>query len=104
MTRLQISRRQMLAAAAYCGARPLFGGEANWPAFRGAGGSGVAPDATPAAWNCDSAAGPLSRVRWRTALPGLGHSSPIVWGDRVFIATAVSASGNAPLRLGLFGD
>jgi outer membrane protein assembly factor BamB len=104
MMRRQFSRRQVLAAAAGCGARPLFAGAANWPAFRGAGGSGVAADATPAAWNCDAAAGAISRVRWKTPLPGLGHSSPIVWGNRVFVATAISASGKAPLRLGLFGD
>ena len=40
----------------------------------------------------------------RPPIPGLGHSSPIVWGDRVFVATAVRESGEPPLRLGLFGD
>ena len=68
----------------------------NWPQFRGPQASGVADGATPpVAWTAP---------RWKTPIPGLGHSSPIVWGDRVFVATAVSSQGSAPLRLGLYGD
>jgi outer membrane protein assembly factor BamB len=37
-------------------------------------------------------------------IPGLAHSSPIIWGDQIFITTAVSAKGSAPLRVGLYGD
>lgn len=44
------------------------------------------------------------KVKWKTAVPGLGHSSPVIWGDKLFVATAVSASGKAPLKLGLYGD
>jgi outer membrane protein assembly factor BamB len=39
-------------------------------------------------------------VRWKAAVPGLGHSSPVVWGDRVFVTTAVGATSEAPLVLG----
>ena len=87
-------------------ARPLFGADSGqWPGFRGPAGSGVADGLDlPLSWNCDSDAGPVSGVLWKAALPGLGHSSPVVWNDRIFLTTAVASSGKAPLRLGLYGD
>jgi len=79
--------------------------EGDWPAFRGPGASGVQDGfELPARWNADRSTGPVAGIRWMTPIPGLGHSSPIIWGDRVFVATAVRESGEAPLRLGLFGD
>lgn len=76
-----------------------------WPSFRGPNMSGVQDGfALATSWNADASAGPIGGIRWKTAIPGLGHSSPIVWSDRVFVATAVRESGEAPLRLGLFGD
>jgi outer membrane protein assembly factor BamB len=73
---------------------------ANWPSFRGPGASGVADgQAPPATW--DARAG--RNVRWKTPLPGLGLSCPVVWGERVFVTTAVGEKG-APLRTGLYGD
>lgn len=57
---------------------------ANWPQFRGPLGTGVAPDADPPIeWS------ETKNVQWKTPLPGLGHSSPIVWGDRIFLTTAI---------------
>ena len=79
--------------------------EQNWPGFRGPGAQGVAEGyPTRVDWNADAAAGKLSGVLWRIELPGLGHSSPIVWGDNIFVATAVRLSGKAPLRIGYYGD
>jgi len=43
-------------------------------------------------------------IRWRTPLPGLAHSSPVVWGDRVYLTTAVSSDPRATFRRGLYGD
>jgi outer membrane protein assembly factor BamB len=58
-----------------------------WPSFRGADATGVeAAGQPPATW--DVAAG--TNVAWKTPIPGLGHSSPVVWGDRVFVTTAVA--------------
>lgn len=52
----------------------------DWPQFRGPNASGVAaPDATPPV-----EFGPSKRLLWRRSLP-LGHSSPVVWGDRIFL-------------------
>lgn len=45
----------------------------------------------------------MSGVRWRVPVPGLGHSSPIVWRDRIYLPTAVRKSGKAPLKVGPTG-
>jgi len=72
-----------------------------WPSFRGERASGVGDDQpAPATW--DVPAG--TNVRWKTAIPGLGLSSPVVWGDRVFLTTAISEKDDAELRVGLYGD
>ena len=73
----------------------------NWPRFRGPGASGIAEGhAVPVSWNVDTKAG----LAWKTPVPGLAHSSPVVWGDSVYLTTAVSASGASPLKVGLYGD
>jgi outer membrane protein assembly factor BamB len=63
----------------------------NWPSFRGPDASGVAPSpaAAPVEWNLETS----RHVAWRTPIPGLAHSSPIVWGDRIYLTTAEAASG-----------
>ena len=64
----------------------------NWPSFRGPEAAGVGIDQTlPTKWNAESA----DNLRWKTRIPGLGHASPIVWGNRIFIATAVSSDSGA---------
>ena len=60
------------------------GAERLWPQWRGALGTGVAPYANPPVeWS------ETKNVRWKTDLPGEGHSTPIVWGDRSFVTAAV---------------
>jgi len=61
----------------------------NWPAFRGANASGVTATALPVSWDLQSS----KNVAWKTPIAGLAHSSPIVWGDRIYVTTAVAASG-----------
>ena len=73
----------------------------SWPQFRGAHAAGVADGQNlPDRW--DGAKG--EGVRWKTKIPGLGHSSPVVWGDRVYVTTAVSSRGGDSFRHGLFGE
>jgi outer membrane protein assembly factor BamB len=73
----------------------------SWPSFRGRDAQGIANGQhLPDRWN--GAAG--ENVLWRTPIPGLGHSSPIVWGQRVFVTSAVSSRGKATFRPGLYGD
>jgi outer membrane protein assembly factor BamB len=68
----------------------------DWPSFRGPGARGVADDQhLPADWDVATS----RNVRWKRALAGVGHSSPIVSGDRVFVTTAVAAEP-PPLVLG----
>jgi outer membrane protein assembly factor BamB len=72
--------------------------EQNWPEFRGPGARGVADGhATRTTWNVDSTTSRTAGLLWRAEVPGLGHSSPIIWGNRVYVATAVRLSGKAPL-------
>ena len=72
-----------------------------WPAFRGANASGVAGDApVPTMWNATNG----ENLRWKTPVPGVAVSSPIVWGDRVFVSTAVSSDPKAGIRTGQYGD
>jgi len=78
-----------------------FGAEdGNWPQFRGPHASGVDPSkALPTTWDLEK----KQNLAWRTAVPGLGHAAPIVWGDRVYVTTAVGA-GQSDLKVGLYGD
>jgi outer membrane protein assembly factor BamB len=73
---------------------------ANWPQFRGPGASGVGDGTLPVKW--DGASG--KNVVWKTPIPGLGYSSPVVWGDRIFLTSAVPAKGEAAQKLGLYGN
>lgn len=73
----------------------------HWPSFRGPGASGIAEGkAMPVSWDVETG----TNVRWKIDIPGLSHSSPVVWGDRLFVTAAVSSEGNAELRVGLYGD
>jgi outer membrane protein assembly factor BamB len=71
-----------------------------WPSFRGQGASGVADGQhPPATWDIDKG----TNIRWKVSIPGLAHSSPIVWGDRVFVTTAVSSNAKTDFKPGLYG-
>src|SRR5205085_1780496 len=73
----------------------------SWPSFRGPNASGIADAQNlPDTWNIRTG----EHVLWRTPIPGLAHSSPIVWGERVFVTTAVSSEPTATFRPGLYGD
>ncbi|MDX2151201.1 MAG: PQQ-binding-like beta-propeller repeat protein [Bryobacteraceae bacterium] len=72
----------------------------NWPGFRGAGARGVAAGDLPVRWNVESG----ENIRWKTAIPGLGHSSPVVWGNLIFLTTAVSSNPQAVFEAKLIGQ
>src|SRR5205807_8023331 len=76
--------------------------QTNWPSFRGPNAAGMvaASAATATVWNTEKS----ENILWKTAIPGLGHSSPIIWEDRLFITTAVNQTKSAPLKVGLYGD
>lgn len=69
----------------------------HWPQFRGPGSLGVADDpALPDKWST------TENVAWKTPIPGMGWSSPIVWGDRIFLTTVVSAGEVETPKKGLY--
>jgi len=73
----------------------LFG--ADWPQFRGPGAAGIADGVRfPERWS------ETENVAWKTAIPGVGWSSPVVWGDRVYLTTAVSSGPIEEMKKGLY--
>lgn len=73
----------------------------NWPQFRGHHARGVADGPPlPTEWDVESG----RNVRWRTPIPGLGHSGPAVWGDAIFVTTAISGKTDPELKVGLYGN
>jgi outer membrane protein assembly factor BamB len=76
-------------------------GTGHWPQFRGAAATGTAENQTlPDTWNPTTGA----NILWRTPIAGLAHSSPIVWGDTIFVTSAVSSRKDASFKPGLYGD
>ena len=72
----------------------------NWPSFRGEYATGVADGQHPPShWDTEK----NYHVRWKTPIPGLAHSCPIVWGDRLFVTTAVGEP-NPKVKTGQYGD
>ena len=81
--------------------RPFATDKGSWPSFRGRHASGIADGQNlPDQWNGKTG----ENILWRTPVPGLAHSSPVVWGNRIFVTTAVSSDPKASFRPGLYGD
>ncbi|REJ73486.1 MAG: hypothetical protein DWQ36_06745 [Acidobacteria bacterium] len=91
-----------IVATAAAGADEVAAGRetVHWPGFRGANGDGVGDGVdAPVSW--DLARG--ESLLWRVDLPGLGNSSPVVWGSRVFVTTAIALGGEQEQNV-LTGD
>jgi outer membrane protein assembly factor BamB len=70
----------------------------NWPSFRGPNASGVADGKhLPVHWDIEKS----GSILWKTPIPGLAHSSPILWGDRIFVTTAIASDQNRVMRIGM---
>ncbi len=75
--------------------------ELQWPSYRGYYASGVLNNVDlPNSWSI----GAEAEILWKTDLPGLSLSSPVIWGDRIFITTAVSAQDTSGLRTFMSGN
>jgi outer membrane protein assembly factor BamB len=73
----------------------------DWPQFRGIAAAGIAEGfSLPVSWNMATGA----NVWWKSPIPGLGLSSPIVWGDTIFVSTAIGGQKDEGLKVGLYGD
>ena len=68
-----------------------------WPQFRGPGSTGVSEStALPERWSA------TENVKWKTAIPGHGWSSPIAWGNRIFVTSVVAAGEIETPKRGLY--
>ena len=72
--------------------------QTNWSQFRGAGALGVASDdpGLPDKWS------QTENVVWKTENPGSGWSSPVVWGDSIFLTSVISAGDEEKPKKGLY--
>jgi len=67
----------------------------NWPSFRGPNASGIAEGANPPiTWDLEKS----QNVLWKTNIPGLSHSSPIVWDNNIFVITAISGDAKSTFK------
>jgi len=86
MKKINLSKAVMMGCVILIGTNCVFA--QNWPGWRGDG-RGISPEKDlPLRWSEDEG------VKWKTPIPGAGHSSPIVWGNRVFVTTAVAEDPN----------
>jgi outer membrane protein assembly factor BamB len=73
----------------------------NWPQFRGHNATGIAVGQDlPLRWDVKTG----TNILWKRPIPGLGHSSPVVWEDKVFLTTAVGEGKEAYLKVGRYGQ
>ena len=89
--------RTLVAALTISVLGPLLCAADQWPQFRGPQSTGVADDpALPETWNA------TRNVVWKTEIPGSGWSSPVVWGDRVFLTSVISTVSPEAPKKGLY--
>ncbi len=95
---MKILKSLMIVSLLYGGAFAAENG--NWPGFRGENARGVAEGhELPVNWNVASG----ENILWKSPVPGLGHASPAIWGDRIFVLTAVGEREQS-LKVGLYGQ
>src|SRR5437870_788203 len=69
----------------------------NWPQFRGPNSAGVSSNTElPTTW------GTSQNIRWKVPLSGIAWSSPVIWGDRVFLTTAIADEPQETPKKGLY--
>jgi len=72
-----------------------------WFMYRGNYASGVFDNANlPESWNAKTD----SNIAWKTKIPGIGHSCPVIWDKKVFVTTAVSESDKGDIKTGIYGS
>jgi outer membrane protein assembly factor BamB len=83
-------RAALLASLLCLAAAPL---AAHWPQWRGPKGLGISEEKNlPTEWAVASDKTPAKNIKWKTAIPGRGHSSPVVWGNRIFLTTSLKGA------------
>lgn len=75
--------------------------ERQWPSYRGYYANGVLDNANlPDTWNVET----NENILWKYRVPGLGLSSPIIWGDQLFITSAISEADKESFKTGMYGS
>jgi len=94
-------RQIKLTSGASASTRSDKNSKGSWPSFRGPQASGISEGLNlPDKWDPKTG----ENIVWRTPIPGLAHSSPVVWSDRIYLTSAVSSDPKASFRPGLYGD
>ena len=92
---MKISRSSLVVVALLAGGLAVRAEQ--WPQFRGPGGTGVGEGANlPDTWSTSH------NVKWKTPIPGHGWSSPIAWGDRIFVTSVIPAGEIETPKRGLY--
>ena len=88
----------LLITAAIGLASVALSADSNWPQFRGPGSRGLPADGArlPVEWSEEK------NIAWKVDVPGLGWSSPVVWGGRIFITSATRLAGDEPPQVGMY--
>src|SRR5262245_4198665 len=92
-------RRRVLAVALSFGIlmATAMAASDRWPQFRGVDAGAIADDpALPDTWSA------TQNVAWSLDVPGLGWSSPVVWGDRIFVTSVISSGTAAQPQRGIY--
>jgi outer membrane protein assembly factor BamB len=72
-----------------------------WPQFRGPFAGGIVESVNlPDKWDIKT----NENIKWKIEIPGMGHSCPVIWEDKIFITTAIREGGTDALKAGLYGD
>ena len=90
--------RMTMVLTAFCLVVASGPAASNWPHWRGPNRNGLVDGSPPVQWS------EQKNIRWKAPIPGLGHATPVVWGERIFVQTAVmtdkvaapTGSGKAP--------
>ena len=86
----------VIAAAAVAFLAPGVNAQGNWPGFRGPSAGVVEDGILPDTWSA------TENVVWKTEIPGRAWSSPVVWGERIFLTSAVSEGDDEMPKKGLY--
>jgi len=89
--------RRLLILTLFCVSSIVANAQTHWPQFRGAQSLGVSEDPNlPDKWSA------TENVAWKTDIPGVGWSSPIVWGNQIFLTSVVNTGDTEPPKKGLY--
>src|SRR5687767_6207192 len=80
----------LLIATTTAPVRAQVSDNAHWPQWRGPFFNGMARGDAPTQWS------DTSNIKWKVEVPGRGHSTPVIWGDRIFLTTAIPTGKPAP--------